>query len=74
MKVKLKDTDEFKKILMLKGISQRDLAEAVEVAPAYISQIVNGARNPSSKLAKKVTDFLGLKFDEIFFISDACKS
>jgi DNA-binding XRE family transcriptional regulator len=74
MKIKLKNPNEFKKMLILAGLSQTDLAKEIEVAPPYISQIVNEERYPSAKIAKKIVFKLGLKFGDIFFIDDACKS
>lgn len=74
LKIKLKDNQEFKKILLLKGYSQRKLADETNLSNVYINQIINNERNPSGKVAKKILDVLELEFDDIFFIVDACKS
>lgn len=71
MKITLKDTNEFKKILMAKGYSQRSFAESCEISSPYINQIINGEKFPSGKIAKKIVDVLGLEFSDIFFIKDA---
>lgn len=72
MKITMKDQNEFKKILLKKGYSQRSFAEALEISPPYLNQIVNGERFPSGKIAKKISDQLELNFEDIFFIVDAC--
>ena len=74
MKVTLKDSNEFKKLLLQKGYSQRSFAEATEISSPYFNQIINEERFPSGKVAKKIVDVLELNFDDIFFIDDACKS
>ncbi|USK66270.1 helix-turn-helix transcriptional regulator [Peribacillus frigoritolerans] len=74
MKIYLKDPKEFRKVLLLKGHSQRTFAELVEITPPYLNQIVNGERFPSGKVAKKIVDVLEMEFEDIFFINDACKS
>lgn len=42
------------------GISQSDLAERVGVTQAMLSNIENGKRQPSVKLAKKLSRELGV--------------
>lgn len=74
VKIYLKDPKEFRKVLLLKGHSQRTFAELVEITPPYLNQIVNGERFPSGKVAKKIVDVLEMEFEDIFFINDACKS
>lgn len=74
MKIKLKDPNEFKKLLLVSGYSQTELAKAIEITPPYINQIVNEERFPSAKIAKKISFQLGVNFADIFFIDDACKS
>lgn len=43
-----------------KGLSQKELARAADVTPAYISRIENGDSVPSDELCKKLADHLGL--------------
>lgn len=73
MKIKLKDPISLKKILLVKGYSQREFAETTQISTPYFNQIINGERHPSGKVAKKITDILEVKFDDIFFIEDACQ-
>ncbi|SDM18271.1 helix-turn-helix transcriptional regulator [Bacillus sp. OK048] len=72
MKIKLKDPTEFKKMLIINGFSQTELAKAIEVTPPYINQIVNEERSPSAKIAKRISTNLGVDFNDIFFIDSAC--
>lgn len=72
MKIKLKDPTEFKKMLIVNGFSQTELAKVVEVTPPYINQIVNEERSPSAKIAKRISTNLGVDFNDIFFIDSAC--
>lgn len=72
MKIKFKNTEEFKKLLMIKGYSQRTFAEATNISNPHLNLIINGERYPSGKLAKKIVDQLELNFEDIFFIDVAC--
>lgn len=72
MRIKLKNPVEFKKTLIVNGFSQTELAKVIEVTPTYMNQIINQERNPSAKIAKKISGALGLDFEDIFFIDSAC--
>jgi DNA-binding XRE family transcriptional regulator len=73
MKIKLKDPVEFRRILIVNGFSQAELAKTIQVTQPYINQIVNEERFPTAKIAKKITDELNLEFNDILFIDDVCK-
>jgi transcriptional regulator with XRE-family HTH domain len=72
LKVKLKDPQELKKLILQNGHSQRSFAEHIKVSNPYLNQILNEERFCSGKIAKQITDGLGMTFEEIFFIDDAC--
>lgn len=74
MRITLKNPNEFRKIIIVHGYSQTDLARAVEITPSYLNQILNEERFPSGKVAKRIAGELNLEFHDIFFINDACKS
>lgn len=74
MKIKLRDVDRFKTLLMVSGHSQRSYARAIGISEPYANQIANGTRNPGPKIAKDTADLLEVKFEDIFFIEYACKS
>ncbi|WP_144508298.1 helix-turn-helix domain-containing protein [Bacillus mycoides] len=74
MIIELKSPNEFQKTLILKGFSQRSFAKSLGFSAPYVSQIISKRRNPSSAAARKITELLGVEFDEIFFIKDVRKS
>ncbi|ONK21194.1 hypothetical protein BLX87_22975 [Bacillus sp. VT-16-64] len=74
MKIKLRDVDEFKKLLLINGYTQRGYGRKIGISEPYANQIANGTRNPGPNIAKKTVELLQVEFDEIFFIESACKS
>lgn len=74
MKIVVKDIKGLKKLLIHKGLSQASMGKEVGIAKSYACQIVNGTRNPSPALAKKISETLEVEFDEIFFIKNGSKS
>lgn len=52
-----------------KQITQYYLAKASEVTPAYVSQIISGAKTPTLETIKKFCDVMGVSLSEFF--SDA---
>lgn len=74
MKIKLKDVDKFKTLLMTNGFTQRSYGRAIGISEPYAHQIANGTRNPGPKIAKDTADLLDVDFEDIFFIDNACKS
>ncbi|MCR5149697.1 MAG: helix-turn-helix domain-containing protein [Clostridiales bacterium] len=54
-----------------KGINLRKLAELVNIAPAYLSDIEKGKRNsPSAEKMDRIAEVLGLSKDEIEVMRD----
>ncbi len=54
-----------------KGINLRKLAELVNIAPAYLSDIEKGKRNsPSAEKMAKIADVLELSDEEIITMND----
>ena len=49
-----------------KGLSQKDLAELVEMDPKYLSRIENGHSGISNNLLMKIGNILGKGFDYFF--------
>lgn len=74
MIVKIKDPEGLKKLLITKGYSMNSFAKEVDISSPYICQLLKEERYASGKVAKKISDGLGLKFEEIFFIDVACSS
>ncbi|WP_419744466.1 helix-turn-helix transcriptional regulator [Staphylococcus sp. LKG3-1] len=55
-----------KKVMFLRGYNLSQLAIETEVSLSYMSLIINGKRNPSAKLAKKISDVLDVEIQELF--------
>ena len=50
------------------GKSISEFATSINVSDGYMSQIFSGKRNPSAKIAYKITEALGLEIEDIFSI------
>ena len=74
LKIILKNSEDFKKLLIIKGFTQRGLGRAIGVSETYATQLSNGVRNPGPQVARKISETLDVEFDDIFFIENACKS
>jgi transcriptional regulator with XRE-family HTH domain len=71
MKVYLRSR-EIKKILIRKNKSQNWLAHRLEVSSGYMSQLMDGSRNPSPVLRERIMNNLPEhKFDDLFLIKEA---
>jgi transcriptional regulator with XRE-family HTH domain len=49
-----------------RGLTQKELADALSVAEITIRKIEAADRNPSPEMAKKFAIFYGMKLDELF--------
>lgn len=74
MIIKFKNLQDFQKRIIMLGLSVRGFAISSGISTPYMSQIVNGKRNPSPQMAKKVCEGLNAEFDDIFFIENDNKS
>lgn len=54
------------KAMFIKGLNLSDLSRETEVGISYLSQIVNGKKVPSPKLANKIADALDVEIEDIF--------
>lgn len=59
-----------KEIRYTKGISQEELAEALEVSRQTISSLENGRYNPSILLAFKIARFFQMSIEDIFIYEE----
>lgn len=64
------DNQKTKKLMFIKGFNVSTLADEVGVGISYISQILNGKRSPSPKLAKKITETLEVEIEDLFFFKE----
>ena len=53
-------TDQVKKIMLEKGLTQQDLADKLKVTKAYISVYLNGKRNPKPATIHKIANALNV--------------
>lgn len=60
------NSNALKKAMFLKGLNLSDLAIKTEVSTTYLSQIINGKKTPSPKLAKKIANVLDLDIEDLF--------
>ncbi|MFZ8488149.1 helix-turn-helix domain-containing protein [Staphylococcus aureus] len=62
----LANTRKFKGAMFLKGFNLSDLSRETGVGISYLSQIINGKKIPSPKLAKKMAEVLQVEVNELF--------
>ncbi|HDI7415696.1 TPA: helix-turn-helix transcriptional regulator [Staphylococcus aureus] len=60
----LANTRKFKEGMFLKGFNLSDLSRETGVGISYLSQIINGKKIPSPKLAKKMAEVLQVEVNE----------
>ena len=71
MKVLLR-SKKIKKILIRKNKSQNWFAHKLEISSGYMSQLMDGSRNPSPRLREKIMNNLPEhEFDDLFLIIEA---
>lgn len=69
----VKNPQELKKILTSGENTITSMAKELGYSKAYLSSIVTGVRNPNEKIAIKICELTGIKFDDIFFIQTVHK-
>lgn len=52
----------------LKGLTQQELAEAIDVTRATVIALEKGSYNPSLELAFRLAKFFNKKIDELFWV------
>ncbi|MCF6463782.1 helix-turn-helix transcriptional regulator [Clostridium sp. Cult1] len=62
--------NKLKEVRTSRGISQEDLAEALEVSRQTISSLENGRYNPSILLAFKIARYFGMSIEDIFIYEE----
>ena len=65
----LKDGTKTRLLIAKTGKSLRGFSENVAVSHCYLSQILNGQRNPSPTVAYKIARGLNMDIEDIFLIS-----
>lgn len=59
-----------KKAMFIKGLNLSDLSRETEVGISYLSQIVNGKKVPSPKLAKNIANALDVEIKDLFHFEE----
>lgn len=49
------------------NLYQKDMAEMLNISLSFYSSIERGKRNPTLKLAKKISDLFDVRIEDIFF-------
>jgi len=49
------------------GLTQKEVADILDISVDYLSMLERGVRTPGFNLAKKIADMYGTTVDEIFF-------
>lgn len=65
---KIKNSQEVKLLIALRGLNLRRFAQEIGISHSFLSQIINGKRNPSAVVAKKIAVGLGKEIEDIFLI------
>ena len=55
-----------KEICQLKGISQKDLAQSVEISATSLSRIITCDQSPTLSTLEKISSALGVSLSELF--------
>ncbi|MDN6657393.1 MAG: helix-turn-helix transcriptional regulator [Staphylococcus simulans] len=55
-----------KQIRKQRNLTQKQLADQIEISRSYLSDIENGRKNLSIKTVKKLADSLGLSVTDLF--------
>lgn len=69
----VKNPQELKGVLIDGGNTITSRAKELGYSKAYLSSIVTGVRNPNEKIAIKICELTGQRFDDIFFIQTVHK-
>jgi transcriptional regulator with XRE-family HTH domain len=60
-----------RRILARKNMSQNWFATRIGTSSGYMSQLINGARNPSPEMREKILKVLKeYQFDDLFYLPD----
>lgn len=66
MKIVIKDTYATKLDIIKLGVNMRQFANRLDIGQSYLSNILQGKKNPSPALAKRIADEIGKPIQEVF--------
>lgn len=67
-------THSFTRARVLRGLSQRELAQVVDYSVGYVSQVERGISHPSPQAAREFCRALDKSFDDLFYLDKVYKS
>lgn len=59
--------NEIKEILLKKNIKQVKMAKDINIVNTLLNMIINGWRKPNEEQRKKISDYLNVDENELFF-------
>lgn len=69
LKFKIIKPDETKTEIIRQGYNFKEFSNKLGVSAAYLSSILNGKKNPSPILAKKISQELQKDIHEVFYLN-----
>ena len=63
-------TERLKELLVMRGISQSELAKAINTTPTSVSYWINGKRQPLAESIYIIAQYLGVSSDYLLGLSD----
>lgn len=63
-------TERLKELLLMRGISQTELAKVIETTPTSVSYWINGKRQPLAENIYNISKFLNISSDYLLGLSD----
>ena len=68
MRIRIKDLEHLNVLIIQKGFNKTDFAKKIQLSQPMTIQITNGDRNPSPRIAKRISDILEVEWNDIFEI------
>ncbi|WP_313469479.1 helix-turn-helix transcriptional regulator [Lysinibacillus sp.] len=68
LKFVLKNPNELKMTMALNGLSIRGFSKEIGVSHSFLSQVINGKRNPSATTAKRIAAGLQKDIGDFFLV------
>ena len=60
------NTDVYREASQRRGLSQRRVAQAADINPVTLSQILNRKMTPSVSIARRIADAVGASLDDLW--------
>ncbi len=70
LKVHFKDVHKVRLEIAKRGLTLNDFASDIGISQSYLSQLLNESNTPSPRVAFKISNGLGVDFEEFFLINN----